>query len=96
MSKLTNLQARIESIAMAKLEKDIENASRNLRDFYSSQKGLFRTAISVYIAEGDRKYYPYLSQLFDCEPIRKKIIENNLPDYIDREITNILTKKQEE
>lgn len=92
MSKLINLQERIESIAMSKLEKDIEEASGDFRAFIASQKGLFRTGISVKIVDDDKKYYPYLSQLFDCEPIRNMIIANNLPDYIDREIEAILKK----
>lgn len=93
MKTITSLQERIESIAMAKLERDIKDASNNLSNFLASQKGLFRTGISVkLLTDDDKKLHLYLSQLFDCEPIRDMIIKHNLPDYIDREINAILEK----
>jgi hypothetical protein len=93
METITNLQDRIESIAMQKLEADIQVASENLSNFLASQKGLFRTGISITVMDkGDTKIYPYLSQLFNCTPIRDQLIKFNLPEYIDREINSILNK----
>jgi hypothetical protein len=93
MATITNLQERIEEIAMSKLEADIKDASKNLNNFLSSQKGLFRTGISIKIMGEDDKYvYPYLSQLFDCSPVRDQIVKFNLPEYINKEINSILEK----
>lgn len=91
MKILPTLEETILNQAKANLNRDIKDASDNLSNFLASQKGLFRTGMSIVLmTEDDKKIYPYLSQLFDCDVIKNKIIEYNLSDYVQREIDLIL------
>lgn len=87
---MKTLQERIEEQAMKHLEADLKEATELFSNFLSDQHELFRTGISVHVLDDqDKKLYPYLSQIFNCEPVKSQIIKFNLERYIDFETEKI-------
>lgn len=91
---LPTLQEKIEGLARRRLIAEIDKLS-NLIKYESKLKNII-AGVQVEIKNGEGNLYPYLTQIFDCEPIRKAIIEKQLPKYVENEIKNLLTESDED
>ena len=87
---LPTLEEQLRKIAESKLDHDIGEVSANFRNFLASQKELFRTSMQLVMMDGDTKFYPWLTDLFNTEYVVRKIKEYNLAKYIQEEIDSII------
>jgi hypothetical protein len=92
MITLPSIQDEIENIASQKLTKDINALSERFRNLLDDMHIGDGVQIRL-LSDDDKKSVPYLSQLFISEEVRLAIRRKYLPEYIKREIKNLLNAK---
>lgn len=93
MSTLPSIQDEIENIASQKLTKDINALSERFADLLN-EFGIGQGVQIRLLSDDDKKSVPFLSQLFISEEVRIAIRRKYLPEYIKREIKNLLNAKK--
>ena len=89
---IPSLQEKLEIRALNKLNNDIRALSEYLK--YEIKWKELISGVSIEIKKGEGSMHPWLSQLFDAEPVKKAIIEKRLPEYVEAEIKALMNPKK--